>query len=119
MKRLLLCVVCLLVPVGVFGQATASKKLAWDQVAGSLAEAQAYTYKYYPDGATTGIALSGVTCAGTASPYVCEVAYPAFTPGAHTLTLTASNVAGESTPSATFSFSFVVVPSAPQNVRIK
>lgn len=119
MRRILLLLVLFAVPVSVFGQAAPGKKLAWDQAASSLAEAQAYTYKYYPDGATTGIALSGVTCAGTASPFVCDVAYPAFTPGSHTLTITASNAAGESVPSASFAFSFVVIPSSPTNIRIK
>lgn len=120
MKRIGIIVAYLLcVSTLVFGQAAPGKKLAWDQAASSLAEAQAYTYKYYADGATTGVALSGVTCTGTASPYVCEVAYPAFTPGAHALTLTSSNPAGESGPSASFAFSFVVIPASPANLRIK
>ena len=97
---------------------TPSSKLVWDQTAPDLTTAQAYTFTYYPDGATTGTALNGVTCAGTASPFVCQVAYPAFTPGSHTLQLTAKNAAGESGKSAVFSFTFVVVPAVPTNIRI-
>lgn len=98
---------------------TSASTLAWDQAAANLAEAQAYSFKYYPAGAATGIALSGVTCSGAAAPFTCSVSYPAFTPGAHTLQLTAGNAAGESPKSAAFSFTFVVIPSAPANIRIQ
>lgn len=117
-KRMLIAVF-LLVPALAFGQAAATKKLAWDQAASNLAEAQAYAYKYYADGSASGVALSGVTCSGAASPFVCEVAFPAFTPGPHTIAVTASNVAGESVASPVFSFTFSVVPTPPANVRIK
>ena len=99
--------------------ATGSSKIGWDQTAPTLAEAQGYTYKYYPDTATVGTTLISVTCVGTVSPYQCEVAFPAFTPGAHTLTLTANNLAGESAKSSPLSFAFIVTPSSPSNVRIK
>lgn len=104
-----------------FAQApvTGANKIGWDQAAPTLADAQGYTYKYYADAATTGITLAGVTCAGTTSPYQCEVPFPAFTPGNHTLTLTAGNLAGESVKSAPLSFAFVVTPGAPVNLRIK
>lgn len=98
---------------------TPTSKLAWDQAASDLATAQALTFKYYPDGATTGTVLTGVTCSGTAAPFVCAVNFPAFTPGSHTVQLTASNAAGESVKSASFSFSFVVIPAAPVNLRIQ
>jgi|SRR5581483_4152810 len=97
---------------------TPSSKLIWDQTAPDLATAQAYTYTSYPDGSATGTGLSGVTCSGTTSPFTCQVTYPAFTPGAHTLQLTAKNAAGESPKSAAFSFTFVVLPAAPVNLRI-
>ncbi len=100
--------------------AGANSKIAWDQPAGTLVEAQAYTYKYYPDSAATGTTLVGVTCAGTTAPFQCEVAFPAFTPGSHTLTLTAGNIAGESAKSSPpLSFVFVVTPGIPGNVHIK
>lgn len=97
---------------------TPSSKLLWDQAATDQATAQGYTYKFYADGATTGTALTGVTCAGTASPFICSVAFPAFTPGAHTVVVTASNVAGESSKSVSLSFTFVVIPATPANLRI-
>ena len=98
-------------------QAAANKTLAWDQTNVTATEAQAYTYTYYPDGALVGIVLTGVTCAGT--PVACSVPFPAFTPGSHTLTLTATNIAGESPKSSPFAFVFVVVPPAPVNIRIE
>lgn len=99
-------------------QATTTSRIEWDQAAVDLATAQAYTYRYYADGATTGTAFSGVTCSGTASPFVCRVNFPAFTPGSHSLTLTAANAAGESAQSAAISFTFVVIPAVPSNPRI-
>lgn len=101
-------------------QAIPSSKLAWDQPAPDLASAQAYTYKYYPDGSLTGNTLIGVVCSGATSPFQCEVAYPSFTPGNHTLILSATNIAGESNPkSAPFAFAFVVTPGTPLNIHIK
>lgn len=120
----ILVLVCLATPVFAQTPVTTANKIGWDQQAPSLAEAQAYTYKYYPDGVTIGIVLTGVTCTavnaptGTVVPQ-CEVAFPAFTPGSHTLTLTASNSAGESVKSPTLSFAFVIIPTAPSNLRIK
>ena len=98
--------------------ATGTARIGWDQTGvASAAEAQALTYRYYPDGATVGIALTGVTCSGTA-PVSCTAPFPAFTPGSHTLTLTAANQAGESAQSAPFAFVFVVVPAVPANLRL-
>jgi hypothetical protein len=117
MKKLVLALVLLSTPL--FAQTgTPASKLVFDQVAPDLATASGYSYKYYADGATTGTALTGVTCSGTASPFTCQTAYPAFTPGAHTLQLSATNAAGESPKSSVFSFTFVVVPAAPSNIRI-
>lgn len=98
--------------------ATPASKLEWDEVAADLAAAQALTFKLYPDGSVGGMPLPGVTVSGAASPFACSVPFPAFTPGNHTIQLTATNVAGESTRSAVFPFSFVVVPAAPVNLRI-
>lgn len=106
-------------PIVVTAQATSVSKLAWDESAPDLATAQAYTYKYYPDGATVGMALTGVVCTGTMSPFQCAVAFPAFTPGNHSVVLSATNVAGESMKSSPFAFVFVVVPAAPANLRIQ
>jgi hypothetical protein len=121
MKRILIAIAILLVSSVVYAQppATGGNKLGWDQAASSLAEAQGYTYKYYPDSATTGTTLISITCVGATSPYQCEVAFPAFTPGNHTVTLTASNLAGESVKSAPLNFTFIVTPGAPTNLKIK
>lgn len=121
MRRSLLLVGLLLLPVGISAQTTGvpGQKFAWDQAAPDLASAQGYTYKHYDDGALTGVAFTGVTCTGTTSPFACEVLIPAYTPGNHTLTLTATNIAGESAKSSPFAFAFVVTPGAPVNIHIK
>lgn len=118
MKKTLLAAAALfLLSTPLYAQTTAKDKLAWDQTAPDVATAQAYTYSAYADTATVGTTLSPVTCTGTVSPFLCSVPFPAFTPGPHTLQVTASNVAGESLKSNVFSFTFVVVPTAPANLR--
>lgn len=96
-----------------------AQHLTWDQAGPDLATVQGYSYQYFPDGAQTGAALVGVTCTGTASPFQCSVPLPAFTPGAHSLTLKASNPAGVSAASSAITFTFVVAPQAPANLAIK
>lgn len=122
MKKILLAVVLLFAASTAFAQnppATGTNKIGWDQEGPSLTEVQAYTWKYYADKSVVGVSLTGVSCTGTASPYQCEVSFPAFTPGTHTLTLTATNLAGESPQSNPLNFTFVVTPSAPKNLIIK
>ncbi len=123
MRRSLYAIFALLVllTVPAFAQTTgvAGQKFAWDQAAPDLASAQAYTYKHYDDGATTGVAFTAVTCTGTQSPFQCEVLIPAYAPGSHSITMTAGNVAGESVKSAPFVFTFVVTPGAPAGIHIK
>jgi hypothetical protein len=97
---------------------TPASRIAFEQIAPDLATAQSYVYRYYADGSATGTVLA-VTCEGSASPFLCNGAIPAFTPGPHSLTLTASNGAGESPKSAPLSFTFVVIPATPQNPRIQ
>lgn len=97
--------------------ATPSNTVGWDQDAADLATAQAFSYRPYADGAATAVVLTGVTCTGTTSPFACKVAFPAFTPGPHALTLTATNEAGESLKSTPFAFRFVVIPNPPRNLR--
>jgi hypothetical protein len=100
-------------------QVTTANHLAWDQSAPDLATATGYNYKYYPDGSSLGTSLDGgVVCTGTASPFQCTDLVPPFTPAAHTISITATNVAGESLKSNTITFTFVVVPSAPANLHI-
>jgi hypothetical protein len=117
MKRLLL---LLAFASPAFGQTVITgNRLGWDQAASVLTEAQGFTYRYYPDAASTGTTLSGVTCAGATSPFQCSAPFPAFTPGAHVVMLTAANIAGESVKSQSMQFIFVVVPGAPANLRIQ
>ena len=99
-------------------QVAGGQRIAWDQDAPTLADAQGATFKYYPDGSATGVALTSVTCTGTASPFVCSALFPPFTPGNHSITITATNIAGESSKSSPFAFNFVVTLGAPRNVRI-
>jgi hypothetical protein len=109
-------------PISAQTTATPSSKIAWDQLASTLAEAQGMTYKVYADGTTTGAVLVGVTCAtGVTSPlFVCSAPYPAFTPGTHSIVLTAASTAtsaDESAKSAPLAFTFIVQKATPLNVR--
>lgn len=102
--------------------AVGTSKLVFDVPGPALADVQAYLYKHYDDGAATGtlFAPGTVTCAtsATANLFTCTVPFPAYTPGNHAVTLTASNSAGEGPPSASFSFKFEVTPGKIVNVRI-
>ena len=104
--------------------ATGTSKLAWTQAGPDLTAVQAFVYRHYDDASTTGIALptAAVKCVeqvpAVAGMFECEVGFPAFAPGAHTLTLTAGNAAGESAKSAPLVFTFFVVPSPPTILRI-
>lgn len=119
MKKLLLALLFVSIANVVSAQtAVTTSKIGWDQDAPSLAEAQSYTYKYYPDSAQGNAILANATCSGAGSPFQCQAPFPAFTPGPHTLTLTASNIAGESAQSSPLSFVFVVTPSVPKSLRI-
>lgn len=99
-------------------QVTTANHVAWDQTAQDVATANALSFKYYPDGSPTGAPLTNVTCAGATSPFQCSTLIPAFPPTSHTLSVSASNVAGESLKSNTITFTFVVVPVAPSNLHI-
>lgn len=118
MKKLLLAVALTVVPAVLYGQAIPTSKFAWNQEAPTLADAQNYTYKYYDNGSTTPQTLIGVTCTGTTSPFACQAPFPAFTPGNHSVTLTASNIAGESPKTSPLDFTFIVSPASPTNFRI-
>ena len=100
-------------------QATTASQLVWNQVAVDEGTAANYTYTYDPDGAATGTVLAPVACNTDGVTIACSAPMPAFTPGAHALTLTASNAAGESPHSTPISFTFVVVPDAPTSLRIQ
>jgi hypothetical protein len=100
-------------------QATSQSKLGWDQDAPDLVSANSYTYKHYDDSGTTGTVLTPTTCVGTTTPFQCQAPFPAFTPGAsHNIVATATNAAGESLKSTPFTFTFIVIPNPPKNLRI-
>lgn len=125
MKSLMCAIVfaiALLIPTTGWSQtANPAATLAFDQNAVSAAEATSFIYRYYPDGTPLGIGivLAVVTCSGATSPFLCLTPFPAFTPGAHTLAITAANVGGESLKSTVLAFTFVVIPSPPTNLRIQ
>src|SRR5687767_627423 len=118
MKKLLAFVFALLLPLAAFAQTpvVGQQALAWDQSAASLAEAQSLGFKLFIDGGS-GAVFPGVTCTGTASPFVCKANLPALTSGPHSLVLTATLAGQESAPSTALAIQ-VVVLAAPQNLRI-
>jgi hypothetical protein len=121
MKTLLVAVSILAIPTVARAQnATPTSKVAWTQVADSLATANGYGYKYYADASTTGVVFpTPVTCTVTGTTFNCVVNIPTFTQGMHSITVTASNVGGESPKSAALSFTYVVpVPAAPTVLKI-
>lgn len=99
--------------------ATPSSQIGWDQDAPDMATAQGYTYQYLLDAAAP-VVLPGHKCGTGPAPttFSCAAPFPAITPGPHSLTLTASNIAGASLPSTPLSFVFVLIPSPPKNLRI-
>lgn len=115
---LVMCLAVLPVSMAAQGSATASSKYAWDQAGPDLATVQAYAFKAYIDGATTGTVLTA-TCTGASAPFVCTAPIGAFTQGSHSVKFTAGNAAGESAQSAAVTFTFVIVPSVPANPRIQ
>jgi hypothetical protein len=120
MKTILL-LSLLLVPSIAYSQnpvATASQKFGWDQDIAEGENVPALVFKYYADGSTTGVVFTGVICGGTAPTLSCTVPIPAFTPGNHSIRISASNIAGESALSVPFDFALIVVPAAPRAIRI-
>lgn len=101
--------------------AVPGSRLGWDQPATSLTEASTMIYEAGFDTAAP-VALTGVTCAGTASPYSCAATWPQLTPTQHTVQIRAVRLEGTtrlvSPLSAVFNFAFVAVPEAPRNIRI-
>ena len=93
--------------------------LSWDQVAATLADAQGLTVKYFLDGGATGVALTGVVCTGTTSPFQCTAPWPSgvalpVTSG-HTFELVANDSLGVSAKSALIPFG---PPATPGNGKV-
>ena len=126
MSRFKVCIltlgICLFGVVNALAQATPTSRLGWFQAAPTLAEAQAYTYRYYRDADSTPNLFTSVICTGTASPFSCSAPFPTFTNGNHRITLTAANAGGESLGSTPLDFSFTnptgTRPTAPTGLFI-
>ena len=124
MKVFFLACVCGLVSVAASAQTpvVGTERVAWDQGGATLASVQAYVYETQ-DGAAAPVAITNVTCAGTASPFQCSVRLPALTTGLHSLAVRASVVVNGQTLSSAFSVPLslliVAVPAVPQNVHIQ
>jgi len=123
MVRQLLIGLCLVPTVAAAQTGGPGSRLAWDQPAGSLAQAQGYVYEASWNGSPIQ-PVTSVTCTGAASPYVCAGAIPALVPGPHRVQLRAVDTATvpgtrlESPLSALFNFTLVALPGAPTNLRI-
>ena len=125
MKRVICCLMLALASVAEaqLPPATAKSKLSFTIDGLSGADAQnLVVYKLYIDDSLTGVVLP-VTCVSSGGVSVaaaaCSASMPAFTPGAHTIVLTASNEAGESERSDPVTFRMVIVPGKPKDVRIQ
>lgn len=94
--------------------------VSWEQPGASLAEVQDLTYRIYQD-ALPPVVLTGVRCAAkSVSPWTCTAPFPTGSIGVvHTITLTASNAAGETVKSAPYTYVLVVVPRTPAKVGVK
>lgn len=121
-KKLFLVILLLLPSTIVRGQsipnAGPNDSFGWGQSAPTLNDANAYVYKYYLDGATTGSVFTAVKCTGTTSPFSCQVRIPTFAPGQHSVTFTAANSTGESVQSTPFAFVYGNPPTSPNNISI-
>lgn len=96
--------------------ANPGSKLAYDQGASSLAEANSFGVNLYLDSAPAVINVSK-TCIGATSPFTCTVNFPPLTAGPHTLQATATLGTYETPKSVVFNFSFIAVPT-PSGIRI-
>jgi len=120
-RPLLLALVFLLLGSAVQAQtATPGSKFLWTQGT-DAATAQAYTWKVYNDGAAIGVMLTAVTCVANspATTATCSVAIPAYTPGPHSVTVSATNAAGEGPKSDALAFTMVALPAKPGTPSIQ
>lgn len=95
-----------------------SSRFNWTIDGPDLVTVQSWTYKHYDDGKTVGEAFTGVVCDGLVTPFHCSVAVPAYTPGTHTIQISASSADVESAKSDIFSFKMAIVPGVPKNISI-
>jgi hypothetical protein len=104
--------------------ANPTSKLLWEQGNTSTpADALALIYRDYLDAATTGAILTPTGCvvtSGQTTTSTCTAPFPPMTVGAHAISITASTSqsGSESTRSNVVTFTLVIVPATPTNLRI-
>lgn len=107
----------LAVPVMAQQTALPGSKLAWEQGAVDLTEANSLSATLYEEGATPILLVAGKDCVGVSSPFSCSVPLPAFTVGLHTVRLTVSLAGMESSMSDPLTFRIIVIQT-PKGLRI-
>lgn len=123
MKKLIFGITFLLVASSAYAQqpinVTPDNRIGWDQQAGTLTEAQNFTYRYYIDSSATGL-VTTATCTSTpvANIFLCVAPPPAVSSGNHSLEITAGNIAGESAKSSPLEFAYILTPVSPSNPRV-
>lgn len=96
--------------------AISTSRVAWDQPADSLDDANALVATAYFD--TAPGVLVAKTCTGT-GPFVCTMGLPStLSKGQHTVTLVVADSEFASLPSTVLTFRFTAPPAAPLNPRI-
>lgn len=124
MKKILV-LLLLLIPslIQAQGPVSTANRFSWDEQAPDLNTANSYTYLYYIDGLPTGVVLTGAKCFASLVPdpltFNCTVNLPPFSPGSHTVQISATLSGVESAKSNAVSFTFAIVPGIPFNFRIK
>jgi hypothetical protein len=114
MKKILCLIVFLL---SVTLQAQPPISLGWDQDFATPTEAQAFIYKIYLDGATTGTILQAVLCGSVNSVTRCSAPLNVSI-GTHKLTMTAEENGAVSPASVELTFKWPATPSTPKNLQI-
>jgi len=115
-------VILLLVPAPARAQVDtiSTDRLGWTQTM-TAAEQPAITFALFVDGVRAPLPSATCTASTTAGIFDCSSAYPAMTPGAHTLELIAIRTEGtltaESDKSAPFAIRLIVGPPPPENLR--
>lgn len=99
-----------------------SSRVYWEIDAPSLADAQAWTYKYYLNNSATATGtFQNVPCApfqNQTTVFTCNANIPQLSTGTHVIQITATNSGGESPRSTAFTFQFQNIPNAPRTLRL-
>lgn len=113
--RKLLCLLVVLFSVSLQAQPPIS--LGWDQDFATPTEAQAFIYKIYLDGATTGTILQAVLCGSVNGVTKCSAPLNVSI-GTHKVTMTAEENGAVSPMSSELTFKWPATPAAPKNLQI-